>query len=95
MKKILLLRWFLVKINLVFDPNSVGGSQVTATYKGRTKLKKTSVIVSSLHDLRRTISISPSSPTINHIPLRFISETIGAKVGWDAENYVALIVTKR
>lgn len=37
--------------------------------------------------------ISPEGST--YVPLRFISETIGAKVGWDQNNYVALIVTKK
>jgi uncharacterized protein YkwD len=42
-----------------------------------------------------TLSTAPfvSSEGSTYVPLRFISETIGAKVGWDTENFVALIVT--
>lgn len=43
-----------------------------------------------------TLSVAPfiSSEGSTYVPLRFISETIGAKVGWDAQNFVALIITK-
>jgi hypothetical protein len=43
-----------------------------------------------------TLSTAPfvSAEGATYVPLRFISETIGAKVGWDAKNFVALIATQ-